>query len=459
MQVTNKLSGIYWQRWFVFAALTAVLSAVSDGWAGKPSPLVHQLLLIPFTLLFGFLVWALLGRPDNSSSDERGAAKLVAWTPALLLVLELLSVLMMVAEAAHFRRFGYRLTRGPCVLALLLIVVAWCSYGVLRRDNVLFLAVMATYGAGAAVAIKCFPLNYLRSDMLPVISWADQRLVRHLDPYQTMHVGIRLYDFPYLPGMLVAYWPLQAAGLDLRIGTFLYLAVAALLIYRSARSERRVEVGLLLGVFLLCPFLQYRHDLYLEPHWLTLVLAVVLMHRRHFAWAAVIWGISCGVYQLSWVVAPFFVLNALRRGGMREALKLLFLLLVGALLVMGPFVRSASQQVAHNTVGQWSHLSHALADPINLSFWLTYVVRPDQLKWVQATVLVALFFYCFHSRRCANLVDTVRWMACALAVFIPLNVLVDGYFYLTLLLLLLLYTCLANGWWQEVPSDFPELPI
>ncbi len=58
-----------------------------------------------------------------------------------------------------------------------------------------------------------------------------------------------------------------------------------------------------------------------------------------------------------------------------------------------------------------------------------------------------MFFYCLGKGRCRTLEDTLRWMGAALAVFIALNVLVDGYFYLTLLLLLLIYTLSAEGVW------------
>ena len=39
----------------------------------------------------------------------------------------------------------------------------------------------------------------------------------------------------------------------------------------------------------------------------------------------------------------------------------------------------------------------------------------------------------------------------ALLVFILFNILVDGYFYLMLLISMLLYVCAANDWWQ--PAD------
>jgi uncharacterized membrane protein len=210
-----------------------------------------------------------------------------------------------------------------------------------------------------------------------------------------------------------------------------------------------------MGVFLLCPFLQYRQDLYLEPHWFTLTAAVVMMQQREWGWSAVVWGVSCAMYQLSWVLLPFALLYGLRRGGIRGALRQAGLATLGFLLVVGPFVASASRRIASNTVGQWSRLPHALAEPMNISFWLTYIVRPDELKFVQAALLTGMFLYCAVRRRCASLTDTLRWMVLALAVFIPLNVIVDGYFYLTLLLTVMLYVCAANDWWESPDEGHP----
>ena len=374
-----------------------------------------------------------------------------------LFVFEGWSALLMIAEGHHFREFGYHLTLGPALLAITAMCCVWGWFALEATGKRLIAAVLGTYTAGAGLAIACFPLNYLRSDMLPVIGWADGRMVRHLDPYGTIHMGARVYDFPYLPGMLVSFWPAAALSLDLRAATLAYLLALAVLVFLIARRERRFEVAATVGVFLLCPFLQYRHDLYLEPHWFALTVAVILMQRRQFAWAALVWGVSCAIYQLSWVICPFVLLNAYRRRGFWEAMKLLVFVIVGGLVVSAPFLGSAMHRIASNTVGQWSRLPHALADPVNLSYWLTYVMRPDQLKWIQAVVLVTLFGICWGRHRCVDLADTLRWMCTALALFIPLNVLVDGYFYLTLLLMLLFYVCAANDWWQHPHQEKEEL--
>ena len=407
---THRRSGGRWGATCWYALLVLVISVVNDGWSGRPVGWRHQVLLLPFTMFAVLaLVRLLMLSRDRSDAEAQGVALAGKHSLTLLLIcFESLSVAGFAYAARHFARFGYRVEPDHALVALSVFLVTGL-WAISRRTALAVLyAVMAAYSAGLWLAITSFPLNYLRSDMLPVIQWADLRVVHHLSPYATMHIGTRLYDFPYLPGMLLAYLPAIALHLDVRVVNLVCVLLLSGWIYRLASTERRLESALLLGVFLLSPFLQYRHDLYLAPHWCAMVGAIALMQRRHYLWAAVAFGISMALYQLSWVIFPFFVLNAFRRRGFREAIKLGLCGIASMLVVMGPFLASAMGRIASNTVGQWSKLPHALADPINLSYWVTFAVRPDQLKWVQLAAMAGIFCYCFLRGRCATLTDTLR---------------------------------------------------
>lgn len=436
-----------------FLVLACLVALVNDGWSGRPSPFLHQLMLLPLDLAFAYGLTKLLKRKQGSALEGGSSLKSVPlW---IMTFFEGGSLCGLWYESRHFAHFGYHLPYLALLAVLLTILVSLVAYIRLQSSSWFTGGIVATYLVGAAVSVLCFPLNYLRSDMLPVIVWADQRLAAHLSPYTTMHVGSRLYDFPYLPGMLVMYFPVVAMHLDPRWFNLLCVVLIVCFLYWTASSDRRRAAAGLIGVFLLSPFLQYRHDLYLQPHWLLLVGAVVLLQRGQPQWAAVTFGLSMAVYQLSWVLWPFLVLYAFRRQGWREALRTGGLSLLAMGMVVGPFASSARARIMNNTVGQWSRMPHALAEPLNLSYWVTYLVRPDQLRWVQLVVLTVLFAYCLLKGRCASLEDTLRCMSLALAIFIALNVLVDGYFYLTLLLLLLMYTMSATGiWppWEEGPA-------
>ena len=443
-------------NWFVL--LSCVVALVNDGWSGRPTPLTHQIILLPLSALFVFSLVKLLSHGDGERLSAETPQPRIVWLWVCILF-ELVSLLGFSYEARHFAQFGYHVPAWGFVVLLIFVAASWLGFLRSRSANRLIGGVVGTYAAGAVLAIFCFPLNYLRSDMLPVIVWADRRLAGHLNPYLTMHVGARIYDFPYLPGMLVAYLPVVALHLDPRWFNALCVLAGIYLLYETSKPAMRKLAATLIAVFVLSPFLQYRHDLYLEPHWLTLVAAIVLLQKRRYTGGAVVFGISMALYQLSWVLWPFLLLFGLRRGGWREVIRSGTVSLAAMMLVIGPFVSSAMSRIANNTVGQWSRLPHALADPINLSYWVTYFVRPDRLQWVQLAALSALFAFCLVRGCCRTLEDTLRWMSAGLALFIGLNVLVDGYFYLTLLLLLLMYTLSTTGIWaraEDVDSLSPR---
>ena len=429
-----------------YLLLAVLVALVNDGWSGRPGPLMHQFILVPFEVLFVVGLVGLLRRHETPVTEPMVDRSLTVCL-RVCLGFEILSILSFYYESRHFERFGYHLSWTWYLFVTAIAVLSVGAYLRFGSAGSLIGGAVGCYVAGEVLAIRSFPLNYLRSDMLPVVQWADERLAHGLNPYTTMHVGNRVYDFPYLPGVLVAYLPAIEVGIDPRWLNTGCVVVLAMVLYRAALPERRLGAAALIAVFLLSPFLQYRHDLYLAPHWLLLATAFVMLQRRWSGWGAVVFGLSMAVYQLSWVLWPFVLLYALRRRGWLEVLRTGGLSLLGMAVVIGPFLRSALQRIASNTVGQWSRLPHALAEPMNLSYWVTYLVRPDQLKWVQLLVLSCMFFYCLGKGRCRTLEDTLRWMGAALAVFIALNVLVDGYFYLTLLLLLLIYTLSAEGVW------------
>ena len=439
----------------LFTTCLLLISLISDGGPQRSAGLIHQLVLLPFTALFLFCLWRLLFVAEASPSRP-------LWSPRraifLMLFFELGAAALFLYEAHHFASVGYHLhpILTAAFFAMMLFLLAAVAIQPSPRPAHIFAVALTGYIGGVLLAIVSFPLTYLRSDMMPVILWADTNVLRHVDPYVTMHVADRVYDFPYLPGMIVAYLPFTAVHLDLRFASIAYVCASAALIYWAARADRRREVAALLALFLLSPYLQYRHELYLSPHWLTLVAAFVLMQRRHFAWAAFVLGIGMAIYQFSWIVLPFVLLNALRRRGWFEAARLAVLAGIGALLLAGPFLATATRRIESNTVSQWGLALHADAQPMNFSYWITYLIHPDKLLRLQALLMVAIFLFCFAKKRCATLEDTLRWVIVALTLFILCNVLVDGYFYLMLLIPMLVYTCIANGWLRE-PEPTPSL--
>ena len=435
----------------LFASVLCVIAFVGDGLPKVASPLRVQMMLIPISTVFVVLcVWLLrsqVGLRGSKLFGQLGRVRLMLWLGFLL---ECWFVCLFLYETVHYAAFGYVLLLIPAAVLLTasLLAVGLAGVTVYQVPARATLALLLGSYAGAAIlAIFSFPLNYLRSDMMPVIFWADRALLAGQNPYQTFHVADRLYDFPYLPGMLLAFAPAQALHVDLRWASVAYVVAGMALVYWAAKPEFRLATAALIGLFVLNPYLQYRHELYTQGHFFSLIVIFVLMQRGRFAWSAVAFGASMVISQFSWVLFPFFLMNGLRRGGWREVGRMALVAGAAAAALMAPFVRSGAGRIAHNAVGQWDNLGRAIARPINLAYWASYVVKPSHLKWIQLVLLTGIFCYCWARGRCADLEDTLRWMIAALTVFILLNVLLDGYFYLMLLVPMLVYTCVANGWW------------
>jgi hypothetical protein len=436
-----------------FVALVLLINLVQDGLPKIGSDVAVQVMLLPITLMFLYCSYQFL-RVEPSGGGW--VARLGGTDVGLLVVflLELGFVGLFFDETRHYAAFGYHLVPVPTFVAfsVCLAGLGIATYRGSRPVGVL-LASLGTYLVGQGLSIVSFPLNYLRSDMLAVIFWSDRALLAGQDPYQHFQVAERIYDFPYLPGMLLAYLPAEALHVDLRWASMFYVVVGMGLIYLVAGRAYKMQGAGLVGLFVLGPYLQYRHELYTQGHFLSLIVIFVLMQRRWFGWSALAFGVSMAMSQFSWVIFPFFLMNGLRRGGWKEVGRMGLLAAVGVGVVMVPFHHTGTGRIAHNAVGQWDALQRAIARPINLAFWVTNVVRPVNLKWIQLALLSGIFGFCWLRGRCRDLADTLRWMVAAWVVFILLNVLIDGYFYLMLLVPMMVYVCVANGWWDAPKGE------
>lgn len=434
----------------IFAVLVCLISFVGDG-PNFLSPAKMQLLLLPCTGCFLWICYLLLfPLPPSLNITARSLKLGIAGLLRLALLFECLFLGLFLWETHKFAPFGYRLLVAPTavVFAIALISLAAIAWRPLRSSATaaILVTVLGTYGGGLLLAIVCFPLNFRRSDMMAVIIHATGSVLHHQNPYATFYLEDKLYDFPYLPGTILSFLPAAAFHVDLRWAKLAYVVGLALLLVWAARKPFRPVVSALAALLVLSPYLQYRHDLYTEGHWFSLILVFVLMQRGRFGWGAAVFGISMAISQFSWVIFPFFLLNALRRRGWLEVLRTAAIAAAAAVAVVLPFLRWAVGTIGRNTVGQWDSLVRPIARPMNLAYWASYVVQASHLKWIQLAILSAIFFFCFVQRRCSNLEDTLRWISVAWIVFILFNVLLDGYFYLMLLVPLLVYTCVANDW-------------
>ena len=187
---------------------------------------MHQLLLLPFTagLPHRVLSFCFAGcaRDDaclfDAAVDSTHAPSILAGA-----VCNALSAAAYYYESKHFeRRSGIAKfwwaagvpseVSPPCSFCVRYASSATPGNESLRRKS------FTCYLVAMVLAVRSFPakLSALRHASRSSL-WADTNLIHHISPYATMFVGGRVYDFPYLPGMLLCYLPAVAAHVDLRL--------------------------------------------------------------------------------------------------------------------------------------------------------------------------------------------------------------------------------------------------
>jgi hypothetical protein len=437
----------------VFTLLLLFLSLQADGFRLSHNQNDQQALLVPFTLIFcALLFWLLSPRVAGTgrlhplferSSVPHGS--LVAIMGFLIL-----SAALFVYSSHYFAAFGYRL--HPVAVAgvfgcSLIVVGASFWQGWKPAGDYLFAAVILAYVGVYLLSIWSFPNSVGRSDMLPILSEAGKVLLGGHDPYRFYVFPIERVFLTYLPGTLLAFIPAVWLHIDLRFLNILYVVVLGILIYRAVAIQYRREVAALLGLFLLSPYVLYRHEIYTQPHWLSIVACLLLAQQRRFLWAAAIFGVSAALSQFSWILFPFFLLFIFRQRGYRCAVFSGAIALLVATVISGPFIVWSPYAFFYGVLAHWQNMP-VNARPVNFSYWTVSLVGARHLQVVQFLALAGLFIYCVVTQSCRTLTQCLRWMAICLVAFIMLNILVWGYFFLLLEVILLLYVMSANGWFK-----------
>ena len=442
-------------RTALFLLLLTFLNLQSDGFRLSANPSHDQLLLLPFTILFCVLftavVWPYQNHPYPRLAALNNSRTLLAFAIATLAP----SLAMLVASAHHYAAFRYHLALWPTLIvfagAALLLAANLHASDTASTAGRLLTSVLIAFLAVDLLSLRSFPINIGRSDMLPLLAAAGRTLHNGLDPYRLYTFATETVLLTYLPGTLLAYLPATLLHLDLRLTNLVCLTLLTLLIARAATPAHRRQLTALLAVWLLSPYLLYRHEIYTPPHWLVLVAALLLLNQRRLTASALLFGFSIAVSQFSWILFPFVLLYLFERHRTRVTLIYAATALLPALLILLPFFLWSPPAFTFGVLSHWQQQTVS-ARPVNLSFWLAALLGPRALQPVQLLVLAAVFLASAARHSCRTFPGLLRVLALALTAFILLNILVWGYFFLLIELLLLLFVASANGWLQTPPE-------
>jgi uncharacterized membrane protein len=236
-----------------------------------------------------------------------------------------------------------------------------------------------------------------------------------------------LVPLTYLPAMWLAYVPAVLLHFDLRWIHVCAIVASIWILY--AASDHKELAASLGGVFLLVPYLLYRHEIYLGILWLALSLVYFFGNRRRPIMAAIFIGVAAATSQFAWVVAPFYFLALFRKSGWKRLSAGVALAVLSFAIIVLPFVIQRPVNFYEGVFAHWSYTFNATT--LNLSYFLTRAFSLPALKYFQAIATAIAMFFAVKTRR------EYAWMTFALLFFILLNPVIWVYFYLTVFLLML----------------------
>ena len=449
-------------RVLAFGACGLLVSAKADGRFPFPDSLsetVFQLALLPYTLALCAAVAVFLMAPQLTRALSPRLPRRLITVPPLTYGLGVglffagLTLVVLRLETRQYSSFGYALP-PRCFTALGLLVALLCAWLVLRRRTGawhMLLVAASVYAAAQLASLVYFPLHPGRSDMLPLIAAACRRFCDGQSPYG-LHLLPHAVPLTYLPGTWLAFAPAVCAHLDPRLIHVLGTLAATGLLYMAAARERRATVAVLAALFLLMPYLEYRHELYLGPLWLALALLTLCLARGRALAAGLAMGWACASSQFAWILLPAFGACVWRTCGARRAASALAAVAAVAGVLVAPFALWAPEPFFQGVFGHWGQTLNATT--ANLSFFIARALRIEGLRAVQWSTWVGLTL--LLTRRLRSAAGFFSGASVLLGAFVLLNSVVWVYFYLTVFFLMIASVAAERSHLPEtqLPGDY-----
>ncbi|WP_260736921.1 hypothetical protein [Tunturiibacter lichenicola] len=445
----------------VFSLLIFLISIRLDGRGSPDLTVREQLGLLPFTLIFIALVsWnsSVFLKSIFSSLNNRLSANLskIPFFPAVFTIAALeqaLAIALLVVQAFYFKRLGYVLNKpGLLVVALssALAFAVLARASAERRPALLLLASAFASVVVRAYSIYFFPLTPLRSDMLPLILAADHNLLAGHFPYVVYPLISGSVVLTYLPATWLVYLPAAASHTDPRwVSTVLGLAALAVT-YFSVPRRLRLYAASLLSLFLLFPYAQFHHEIYISLQWLLAALIFAALQRQRWILAGIAFGCGVGASQLFWITLPFFALYLVHRIGLKQTLLVVLALLASAAIWIAPFLIASPDRFIFGIFTHWSIGNPLSVRAFNFTFWEWTALRffgDASVKMLQRLQIVclAILFFAAVRRKIRSEADLWGWATAAITLFALTNFLVWSYFFVTAFFMMILSLLSASA--------------
>ena len=374
--------------------------------------------------------------------------------PLTVLIGTILILLVHGVQGRYFSPLGYHI---PSPGALLLFTTGAILFTLFAIKGRLSLTSLLLFSLVWTLALKCiplifFPINPVRSDMLPSIALACQKFVHGENPYTPNLLNGQWTFMPYLPMTFLSFLPTLMAGVDMRLMTLMWDTITnALLLWflmqnKPTLEEARPQALALLGWFFF-PFLHYRHELYFSVYFTLIVGSFLCLfiaeqkgrhEKRALLGSAFLFGISIATRQWSWIIFPFYTVMLVRKWkGLGVAVACLALVL--GLLIIFPFWKANPHlfQLAVLTIYSENLNMGVREQTMGLSYFFYDWHIQRYLTSAQCTVLGVTFLAALRSLRSSAVL--LQLAVTALVLFLFFNELLSTYLYLTPTLLVLLF--------------------
>jgi len=186
---------------------------------------------------------------------------------------------------------------------------------------------------------------------------------------------------------------------------------------------------------------------------LFLILSIVFFLDRSNKWwtSSIASGYALAAYQFVWVIFPFIVVSAFKRWGIKKAFVNSLIAVAIALILILPFLLGSPEEFIAGVYGNWFYID---TPSVNLSYLISLFIPWDSMIIVQGIVMVAIFSLALQRM---DPEDRWGWMATALVLFIAMNRVINVYFYLIVLLLLVMHG-ISVSTLKEKPDEEEEAP-
>jgi hypothetical protein len=424
------------QRLLLFAFAALLISLKGDGRFPLPKTLpdsTFQLLLLPYTILFIITILLYFKKTVflPRVSEKRS---LIPFTVIMSIFFLSITVFIFLGEAKSYSQFGYHVNHLG--LTILYLISVGLLLHLLRKqpnhERVLFYVLLIFVG-WFAFNILSFPIHTGRSDMLPIIQAAGSRFLAKANPYGT-YFEPQPVPLTYLPGMWMAYLPAVFLHFDLRIIHSAAIIATVLIIYFGTKPDKREMIATLCSLFLLTPYLLYRHEIYLGIFWLSLSLVYFFDQRNKPIWSSLWIGIAAAISQFAWVLIPLFVLAIYKRFGKKIALYSCICFSSAFLILVLPFVLRSPEAFYTGVFAHWTNTLNVTT--LNLSYFIASNLSITSLKYFQVLITVVIYILAVKQSDTRNRI--YEFMTYSLLFFILLNPLIWVYFYLVLFPLMIM---------------------